>query len=59
MHFGTTGSLQWCPAGEPRHRHDRVVFVFDAGELRYRDMRKLHGLRLALDAGQCSRRWRG
>lgn len=28
-----------------RH-HDRVVFVYTDGELRYRDMRKLQGLRL-------------
>jgi formamidopyrimidine-DNA glycosylase len=42
LHFGMTGSLHW---GEP-DRHDRVVFVFSDGELRYRDMRKLQGLRL-------------
>lgn len=51
FHFGMTGELLWLD-GEPRHRHDRVVIVADGGELRYRDMRKLQGLRLAgSDAG--------
>jgi formamidopyrimidine-DNA glycosylase len=49
-HFGMTGSLHWVPdGGEARHPHDRVVFVLPDGELRYRDMRKLQGLRLAAD----------
>ncbi|NKQ57181.1 Fpg/Nei family DNA glycosylase [Amycolatopsis sp. K13G38] len=47
LHFGMTGSLHW-QTGEP-HRHDRVIFCFADGELRYRDMRKLQGLRLAAD----------
>ena len=50
LHFGMTGSLHWSDSEEPRHRHDRVVFVLDGGrggELRYRDMRKLKGLTLA------------
>jgi formamidopyrimidine-DNA glycosylase len=51
-HFGMTGSLLWTAEGEPRHRHDRVVFVLAGGELRYRDMRKLQGLRLARDDGE-------
>jgi formamidopyrimidine-DNA glycosylase len=55
LHFGMTGDLRWSPADEPRHRHDRVVFVTDGGELRYRDMRKLQGLRLALDDGAVER----
>ncbi len=46
LHFGMTGSLEWD--GEP-HRHDRVVFHLDGGELRYRDQRKLQGLWLADD----------
>jgi formamidopyrimidine-DNA glycosylase len=49
LHFGMTGELTWSAGDEPRHRHDRVVFVTDDGELRYRDMRKLQGLRLAPD----------
>jgi formamidopyrimidine-DNA glycosylase len=56
LHFGMTGSLHWSDPGEPRHRHDRVVFVLGGpdgrdrgGELRYRDMRKLKGLTLARD----------
>ncbi len=51
VHFGMTGDLRWSPADEPRDRFDRVVFVLDDGELRYRDMRKLQGLQLAPDAG--------
>ncbi|MFI0408617.1 Fpg/Nei family DNA glycosylase [Actinomadura sp. 3N508] len=49
LHFGMTGSLSWHRADEPRHRHDRVVWRFRDGELRYRDMRKLQGVRLAAD----------
>ncbi|WP_027944871.1 Fpg/Nei family DNA glycosylase [Amycolatopsis taiwanensis] len=46
LHFGMTGSLHWAGPGQDVHRHDRVVFAFPDGELRYRDMRKLQGLRL-------------
>lgn len=46
LHFGMTGSLHWEEPGRDPHRHDRVVFTFPDGELRYRDMRKLQGLRL-------------
>lgn len=49
VHFGMTGELVGCEPGADGHRHDRVVFRFDDGELRYRDMRKLKGLRLAPD----------
>ncbi|WP_199433311.1 Fpg/Nei family DNA glycosylase [Qaidamihabitans albus] len=52
LHFGMTGSLRWADGDEPRHRHDRVVFVFGDGELRYRDMRKLAGLSLAANGEQ-------
>lgn len=55
LHFGMTGSLHWSASGEPRHRHDRVVFVLDGGELRYRDMRKLKGLTLARDQAEAGR----
>jgi formamidopyrimidine-DNA glycosylase len=54
-HFGMTGSLLWAPGGAQSHRHDRVVFVLPDGELRYRDMRKLQGLRLAGDEGEVKR----
>ncbi|GDY32255.1 Fpg/Nei family DNA glycosylase [Gandjariella thermophila] len=47
MHFGMTGSLLWCAGDEPRHPHDRVIFRLDRGELRFRDSRKLQGIRLA------------
>ncbi|HEX6445539.1 MAG TPA: DNA-formamidopyrimidine glycosylase family protein [Streptosporangiales bacterium] len=46
FHFGMTGELCWCDAGEPRHRFDRVVLGTDRRELRFRDMRKLQGIRL-------------
>ncbi|HEY2700753.1 MAG TPA: DNA-formamidopyrimidine glycosylase family protein [Pseudonocardiaceae bacterium] len=46
MHFGMTGALTWSTVEEPRHAHDRVVFRFRGGELRYRDQRKLTGIRL-------------
>jgi formamidopyrimidine-DNA glycosylase len=49
LHFGMTGSLTWSDDAECRHRHDRVVLGFGDGELRYRDMRKLQGLRLVRD----------
>ncbi|MDR7299949.1 Fpg/Nei family DNA glycosylase [Haloactinomyces albus] len=47
VHFGMTGMLLWCSFEESRHAHDRLVFRFSCGELRYRDMRKLTGLELA------------
>lgn len=49
LHFGMTGELLWCPRDADGHPHDRVVLRLDDGELRYRDMRKLQGLRLAKD----------
>src|SRR5436305_11936754 len=45
LHFGMTGALLWAGSGEERHRHDRIVFGLSDGELRYRDMRKLQGVR--------------
>lgn len=51
FHFGMTGELVWLDgadeAGQPRHRHDRMVVSTARGELRYRDMRKLQGVRFA------------
>ncbi|HEX2030161.1 MAG TPA: DNA-formamidopyrimidine glycosylase family protein [Actinomycetota bacterium] len=52
IHFGMTGDLQPAAGSEGRHRHDRVIFELDRGELRYRNMRKLGGLWLAHDAGE-------
>jgi len=51
LHFGMTGSLQWTAE---RHRFDRVAFTFRGGRLAYRDLRKLHGLRLAHDPQEVS-----
>jgi formamidopyrimidine-DNA glycosylase len=50
IHFGMTGDIEWAGNGDGRHRHDRVIFVLDRGEIRYRNMRKLGGLWLARDA---------
>jgi formamidopyrimidine-DNA glycosylase len=47
LHFGMTGDLLWADNEVGRHRHDRVIFELDRGELRYRNMRKLGGLWLA------------
>jgi formamidopyrimidine-DNA glycosylase len=55
MHFGMTGALCWAEPGQERHRHDRVVFVLDGGELRFRDMRKLQGITLAGRPGDVGR----
>ncbi|MBD2893369.1 Formamidopyrimidine-DNA glycosylase [Actinomadura sp. RB99] len=55
LHFGMTGSLSWHSAGEPEHRHDRVLWRLDGGELRFRDMRKLQGVRLARDERDAER----
>jgi formamidopyrimidine-DNA glycosylase len=50
IHFGMTGDIEWAANAGGRHRHDRVVFVLDRGEMRYRNVRKLGGLWLARDA---------
>lgn len=57
LHFGMTGSMTWVgdDAGPP-HRHDRVTFALDDGELRYRDMRKLRGIWLVPDRAAADRR---
>jgi formamidopyrimidine-DNA glycosylase len=55
FHFGMTGDLIWGETEAGRHRHDRVIFVLDRGELRYRNMRKLGGLWLAHDPDELHR----
>jgi len=55
LHFGMTGSLWWVDSDGSRHRHDRIVFSFSEGELGYRDMRKLQGLRMARAQGDIQR----
>jgi formamidopyrimidine-DNA glycosylase len=49
FHFGMTGSLWWRRAGAPEQAYDRIVFALPSGELRYKDLRKLQGVRLARD----------
>lgn len=60
LHFGMTGSLHWCDAGSPRHRHDRVEVCTDAGVLRCRDPSvsrpaQAHRIRLADDDDELER----
>jgi formamidopyrimidine-DNA glycosylase len=55
FHFGMTGDLGWGDGTDGRHRHDRVVFELDRGELRYRNMRKLGGLWMAHDDDEAHR----
>ncbi|MCQ4041046.1 Fpg/Nei family DNA glycosylase [Streptantibioticus rubrisoli] len=50
MHFGMTGALVPGTPDDPPDPHDRVVFVLDDGELRFRDQRKLQGIRLGDEA---------
>jgi formamidopyrimidine-DNA glycosylase len=52
MHFGMTGLLAWCEEGERRHRHDRVIFACEGGELRYRNMRRFGAVGLAQGKGE-------
>ncbi len=49
FHFGMTGDLVWSGDEPDRHRHDRLVLVFEDGELRYRNMRRLGGVWLVHD----------
>jgi formamidopyrimidine-DNA glycosylase len=49
LHFGMTGLLHFAAKGEERHRHDRLVFVCQRGELRYNNMRRFGGVWLARD----------
>ncbi|KAB1143538.1 Fpg/Nei family DNA glycosylase [Streptomyces luteolifulvus] len=49
-HFGMTGELVCARADEPPIAHDRVLLTLDdERQLRYRDQRKLLGIRLAPD----------
>ncbi|MET8678860.1 DNA-formamidopyrimidine glycosylase family protein [Streptomyces sp. NPDC004647] len=48
LHFGMTGSLLCCSRDDPPEAHDRVILTLGNGrQLRYRDQRKLQGLRVA------------
>ena len=47
MHFGMTGLLHWTADRGYRHRHDRVVFWLDHGQVAYRNMRKFGGIWIA------------
>jgi formamidopyrimidine-DNA glycosylase len=49
LHFGMTGLLTWSDGASDRHRHDRVIFVCERGELRYNNMRRFGGVWIARD----------
>ena len=55
VHFGMTGELHWSGGGDERHVHDRLIFVCDGGELRYRNMRRFGGVWLARDGTERER----
>ena len=55
MHFGMTGALAWSDNPQGRHRHDRVTFICEGGELRYNNMRRFGGIWLAGDAAERAR----
>jgi formamidopyrimidine-DNA glycosylase len=52
LHFGMTGLLTWADTGHDRHRHDRLIFVCERGELRYNNMRRFGGVWLARDTDE-------
>jgi formamidopyrimidine-DNA glycosylase len=53
LHFGMTGALDWTSRSDSvRHRHDRLILVAGAGEIRYRNMRMLGGVWLARNDGE-------
>lgn len=55
LHFGMTGCLRWSAGDDERDRHDRVIFVCDAGELRYNNMRRFGGVWIARDEAERER----
>jgi formamidopyrimidine-DNA glycosylase len=55
IHFGMTGSLDWSTGSDDRSEHDRIVFGLRNGELRYRDQRKLKGIRLVSGRAELDR----
>ena len=60
LHFGMTGDLRWASDATGRHRHDRLIFVCEGGELRYNNMRRFGGVWLARDGASAMRspaRW--
>lgn len=52
LHFGMTGELRWSADAAGRHRHDRLIFVCEDGELRYNNMRRFGGVWLARDEAE-------
>ncbi|MGW6790541.1 Fpg/Nei family DNA glycosylase [Streptomyces chartreusis] len=55
-HFGMTGELICAGADEPPVAHDRVVLTLDdERQLRYRDQRKLQGIRLTMNQSALAR----
>jgi formamidopyrimidine-DNA glycosylase len=52
LHFGMTGELRFSERHDDRHRHDRAIFVFEDGELRYNNMRRFGGIWFARDQAE-------
>ena len=59
LHFGMDGGLHRGTGREGRHRHDRVIFELEDGEVRFRNLRKLGGLWLAHDEAELGSILRG
>ena len=49
VHLRMTGNLLWLPPRSERHPHDRIIFIFEDGELRFRDQRRLGKVYLVPD----------
>ena len=47
VHSGMTGHPYYAPADADERGDERLVITLDRGELRYADLRKLHGVWLA------------
>lgn len=52
LHFGMTGELLWAPSDGAPERHDRVLFRFDHGVLRFRNVRRFGRVRLVRDEAE-------
>jgi formamidopyrimidine-DNA glycosylase len=49
LHLRMTGSLLWFPTSKERHPHERIIFLFKHGEMRFRDQRRLGKVYLVPD----------
>jgi formamidopyrimidine-DNA glycosylase len=51
LHLRMTGDLLWFPTSKERHLHDRLIFFFEHGEMRFRDQRRLGKVYLVPERG--------